>query len=173
MSFILSFLSYTGVTMKSGIRTIKIRTKNTQRQVIKNTSFLRSTTKKNTVKNKTKKLIRSVLLLKSFQYVVSILFFISLISSVAYGAYALVGSSVAEDVIVSKSEIVKRVTKFIVLPEGEPQAVVRVEDAESLKKQNGFYEGVKEGDYILVYQKVAIIYDLRNDAIVGLKSTER
>lgn len=173
MSFILSFLSYTRNTMKSSIRTIRIKTKNTQTQTVRNTSFLRNANKKNTAKNKTKKLIRSVLLLKSFQYVVSALFFVSIISSVAYGAYSFVGSSVAEDVIVSKSEIVKRVTKFITLPDGEPEAVVRVEDAETLKKQNGFYEGVKEGDYILVYQKIAIIYDLRNDAIVGLKSTER
>jgi hypothetical protein len=96
-----------------------------------------------------------------------------LLSTGLYGAYALIGSTVAEDVVISKSEIVNRVMKLTSLPNHAPSAVVRVENPENLQKQNPFYSGVKEGDYIIVYPKLAVIYDLRNDAIVGLKVSER
>lgn len=66
-----------------------------------------------------------------------------------------------------------RVAKHTPLPEGEPEAVVRVQDPESLKKQNNLYENVKEGDYIVIYPTLAVVYDLRNDHIVALKSTHR
>ena len=55
------------------------------------------------------------------------------------------------------------------LPPEAPYEIVRVQDEEDLKKQNEFYKDVKEGDYILMYKKVAIIYDLRNNAIVAIK----
>lgn len=90
-----------------------------------------------------------------------------------YGAYAFIGNAVVNDVVVSKSEIVARVGKHIELPEGEPEAVVRVQDAETLQGQAPLYENVKEGDYILVYPSLAVVYDLRNDHIVALKSTRR
>lgn len=89
--------------------------------------------------------------------------------SALYGAYALIGTNVAKDVIVSKSEIINRVGVLIELPKSIPEAVVRVGDPTTLRKQNAFYDGVKEGDYILVYPQLAVIYDLRNNVIVGLK----
>lgn len=95
------------------------------------------------------------------------------VGSALYGAYALIGNSVANDVVVSKSEIVARVGKHIELPAGDPEAVVRVQDAETLQKQAPLYENVKEGDYILIYPSLAVVYDLRNDRIVALKSTSR
>ncbi|MDQ5962305.1 MAG: hypothetical protein QG653_112 [Patescibacteria group bacterium] len=165
--------------MKSSTRTIRIKTKTTGRSPFKSTNTLRAHAIKNTSsssrtkKNKTKKFIKSVLLSRSFQITVKTFLFLLLVSSFSYGTYALVGDSVAEDVIVSKSEIVKRVTELASLPVNDPQAVVRVEDAEKLQKQNDFYSTVKEGDYIVVYQDVAIIYDLRNDAIVGVKRSDR
>ena len=91
--------------------------------------------------------------------------------SAMYGAYAFIGNSVVNDVVVSKSEIIARVAKHTELPTEEPEAVVRVQDAETLQKQAALYGNVKEGDYILVYPSLAVVYDLRNDRIVALKST--
>ena len=97
-----------------------------------------------------------------------------LISGTAlYGAYAFIGNTFANDIIVSKSEILTRVGKHTDLPSNEPEAVVRVQDPNTLKKQNSFYENVKEGDYIIIYPKMAVIYDLRNDSIIALKRTDR
>jgi hypothetical protein len=93
--------------------------------------------------------------------------------SALYGAYALIGNTLANDVVVSKSEILARVAKLTPLPTISPDAVVRVQDSATLKKQNSFYENVKEGDYIVMYPGLAIIYDLRNDSVVALKRSER
>lgn len=69
----------------------------------------------------------------------------------------------------SKSEIISRVAKHQMLPSLSPTDIVRVQDPEDLKRQNPFYNNIKEGDYILMYPSMAIIYDLRNDVIVGVK----
>ena len=113
--------------------------------------------------------LKSMLLSKAFSSSVKVLVVCMVVFTALYGAYAFIGTSVSKGVIVSKSEIINRVAKLTILPKGEPEAVVRVEDSESLKKQNSFYEGVKEGDYILVYPQLAVIYDLRNNVIIGLK----
>lgn len=117
-----------------------------------------------------KKQIKKLLLLPSFHTFFR--FFVTglVLLSALYGVYAFIGKTLSEDVVISKSEIISRVEKLAVLPPGElPQAVVRVEDPETLQKQNSFYQGVKEGDYVLIYQNTAIIYDLINNKIVNIK----
>ena len=60
-----------------------------------------------------------------------------------YGAYALVGKSVQGDVIISQSEILARISKHTTLPAGDPNAVVRVQDADALQKEAVLYQNVK------------------------------
>jgi hypothetical protein len=92
--------------------------------------------------------------------------------AVLYISYLYIGKTFANEVVVSQSEIVSRVSKLTALPPGDPDEVVRVQDEETLKKQNSFYQDVKEGDYILMYKNTAVIYDLRNDLIVAIKRTK-
>lgn len=120
-----------------------------------------------------KQTLRDLLLSKTFHTTFKVVIGLMISCSALYGAYAFIGNTFANDIVVSKSEILARVAKHTELPSGEPDAVVRVQDAGVLKKQNDFYINVKEGDYIVMYSKVAIIYDLRNDSIVALKRTER
>lgn len=120
-----------------------------------------------------KQTLRDLLLSKTFHSTFKVFIGLLISGSALYGAYAFIGNSIANDVVVSKSEILARVAKHTPLPEGEPEAVVRVQDPESLKKQNNLYENVKEGDYIVIYPTLAVVYDLRNDHIVALKSTHR
>jgi hypothetical protein len=124
-----------------------------------------------TTKRYGKQTLRDLLLSKTFHTSFKIFLGLMISSSALYGAYALIGNTLANDIVVSKSEILMRVAKHTELPKGNPEAVVRVQDAESLKKQNDFYSNVKEGDYIVMYQDLAIIYDLRNDSVVALKRT--
>jgi hypothetical protein len=119
-----------------------------------------------------KKTLREMLLSRMFQHSFKVLIGLLISATALYGAYAFIGNTFANDVIVSKSEILARVAKHTTLPEGNPEAVVRVQDPGTLKKQNTFYENVKEGDYIIIYPKLAIIYDLRNDSVIALKSSE-
>lgn len=124
------------------------------------------------VKRNSKTSLKRLLLSSYFQKVVTGLVAILVLSACFYGVYRYFNVSLANDVVVSQSEIIDRVAKLTSLPQEKPEAVVRVEDAETLKKQNVFYENVKVGDYIVVFSKVAVIYDLRNNSIVAIKKSE-
>jgi hypothetical protein len=120
-----------------------------------------------------KQTLRDLLLSKTFHSTFKVFVGLLISGSALYGAYAFIGNSVESVVVVSKSEILARVGKHTQLPEGEPEAVVRVQDPETLQKQNSLYENVKEGDYIVIYPTLAVVYDLRNDRIVALKNSHR
>jgi hypothetical protein len=90
-------------------------------------------------------------------------------TSMLYASYLYIGKTFANEVVVSQSEIVARVGKLTSLPNEDPYEIVRVQDEEDLRKQNPFYKDVREGQYILVYKNLAVIYDLRNNTIVGIK----
>jgi hypothetical protein len=120
-----------------------------------------------------KQTLRDLLLSKTFNSGFKVLIGVLISGTALYGAYAFIGNTFANDIVVSKSEILARAAKHADLPSGNPDAVVRVQDPETLKKQNDFYANVKEGDYIIMYPNVAIIYDLRNDSVVALKRTDR
>ena len=118
-------------------------------------------------------MVKSILLSKLFHTAFKVTASILIFSGVSYGLYSYFNRSLENDVVVSKSEIVDRVSKLTTVPKGAPDAVVRVQDPEILKKQNEFYTNVKEGDYIIMYPKMAVIYDLRNNSIVSEKRTEK
>ena len=120
-----------------------------------------------------KQTVRDILLSKLFHTAFKLTMGIVVFGSALYGAYALLGDTISNDVVVSKSEIVARVAKLTGIPQTEPDAVVRVQDADTLKKQNVFYADVKEGDYIVMYPTLAVIYDLRNNSIVAMKRSEK
>lgn len=87
-------------------------------------------------------------------------------------SYVYISKSFANEVVISQSEIISRVSLLTTLPPEEPYEIVRVQDEEALRKQNSFYQEVKEGDYILVYKHMAVIYDLRNNVLVAIKKTK-
>ena len=123
-------------------------------------------------KNYAKHFVRTLLLSKRFYLVCKILLGVVLLIFAFYGIYSYINTSFAHGVVVSQSEIIDRVAKLTTLPPGPPSSVVRVEDPETLKKQNIFLGNAKNGDYILMYEKAAIIYDLRNNSIVAVKKSE-
>jgi hypothetical protein len=117
--------------------------------------------------------LREMLLSRTLHAGFKVVFGLAIVGSCFYGAYAFIGTTVEKDVVVSQSEIVARIARHTELPHEDPEAVVRVQDPESLKKQAVLFENVKEGEYIVIYSTLAIVYDLRNDRIVALKSRER
>lgn len=64
-------------------------------------------------------------------------------------------------------DLIARVAKLIVLPEGEEPTVATVSDPEKLKDQP-FFAKAKKGDNVLIYTnaKKAILYDPVNNKIV-------
>lgn len=121
------------------------------------------------VKRFAKKGMRSMLLSPVFHSTFKIVGTSAIAIVMLYGSYLYIGKTFANEVVVSQSEIVARVGKLTSLPQESPYEIVRVQDDEDLRKQNPFYKDVKEGDYILMYNNLAVIYDLRNNIIVAIK----
>jgi len=117
----------------------------------------------------TKRGLKSMLLSPVFHSIFKISMTACVVTGMLYGSYLYINKTFANEVVVSQSEIVARVGKLTLLPGEAPYEIVRVQDEEDLRKQNDFYKDVKEGDYIMMYKKVAIIYDLRNNTIVAIK----
>lgn len=127
------------------------------------------TTTRVSLKRQSKMMLKSVLLSKHFHMFIKLLIATLLVAFSMYGFYRYINHATENSVVVSQSEIIKRINKLTPLPEKEPLAVVRVEDPERLRKQNPFYENVKKGDYVVMYEDTGIIYDLLNNTIVSLK----
>lgn len=121
------------------------------------------------VKRYGKKSLRSILLSHTLHTGSRIALIAVLVGVPFYGAYAYIGKSVANDIVISKSQIIERVAQKMTLPKEPPQAVVRVQDATNLKKQNPFYADVVPGNYIIMYTGLAVIYDLQNDTVIASK----
>lgn len=121
------------------------------------------------LKRSSKNALKQLLLSPAFHVSCKLLLIIGAISVVLYGSYVFIGKSFANEVVISQSEIVARVGRLVTLPQEEPKKVVRVEDPENLRKQGEFFKDIKEGDYILMYPNLAVIYDLRNNRIVSVK----
>lgn len=124
------------------------------------------------LKRYTKQGVKSMLLSPLFHKAFTIGMIALFSSGVLYASYFYISKSFANEIVVSQSEIVARVAELTTLPKEEPYDIVRVQDEESLRKQNPFYQDVKEGDYILMYKNTAVIYDLRRNVIVALKRTK-
>ena len=113
--------------------------------------------------------VRSILLSPSFHSSFKVVATAVIVVSLLYGSYLYIGKTFANEIVVSQSEIIARVSRLTALPQENPYEIVRVQDEEDLQKQNPFYKNVKEGNYILMYKNLAVIYDLRNNVIVGIK----
>lgn len=124
------------------------------------------------IKRYTKKSLRSILLSPAFHATFKVFSWAIISSSLLYGSYFFISKTFANEVVVSQSEIVARVAKLTPLPPETPYDIVRVQDEEALRKQNPFYKDVNEGDYILIYKDMAVIYDLRANSIVAVKHVD-
>ena len=125
------------------------------------------------IKLSSKKALKSMLLSPIFHTTFKIVTGLLISSSFFYASYLAIGHSLANEVVISQSEIVARAGKLIKLPSGEPKEMVRVQDPDDLRKQSEFFKDVKEGDYILMYDDEAVIYDLLDDKIVAVKETNK
>ena len=66
--------------------------------------------------------------------------------------------------------LVKKIGKLMVLPEGQDPAVFNIEDPETLVAQQAFFKGAEQGDKLIVYPELsrAIIYSPKRDVIVNV-----
>ncbi len=64
-------------------------------------------------------------------------------------------------------QILEKVSKMILLPEGVPNIAI-IEDIDTLVIDQPFFEGAENGDRILIYKEKAIIYSPSRDIIVNV-----
>jgi hypothetical protein len=121
------------------------------------------------LKRYTKQAVKSLLLSPAFHSSFKVVTVLIVSSGLIYASYFFISKTFANEVVVSQGEIVSRVGKLTALPQEAPYEIVRVQDEEDLRKQNPFYKDIKEGDYILMYKDLAVIYDLRANSIVAVK----
>jgi hypothetical protein len=161
------------VTQKKTTQPLSRQTKVSTASVVTKTITPKKNTYKKRVKRFLKLSLKSILLSPSFHSSIKMVMIALIISGMGYTSYRFITKTFANEVIVSQSEIVARVNKLTMLPVEDPYEIVRVQDEEDLRKQNSFYKDVKEGDYILVYKDMAVIYDLRDNTIVAIKKAEK
>jgi len=164
--------SSSGITKKTSTQVTKI-----SKDHPKTVSVTRNSVKKapsphlKKYKRYAKQGVKSLLLSPAFHSSFKIVSGLLITSALLYSSYIYVGKTFANEVVISQSEIISRVSKLTTLPEEDPSEIVRVQDKETLRKQNDFYKDIEEGDYILMYKDMAVIYDLRGDRIVAVKRT--
>jgi len=71
--------------------------------------------------------------------------------------------------IITQENVISRLKQHIFLP-GEEELILiqRVFLAESLRQQDIFFINVKDGDYLIKYNNMSIIYDYNNDYIKNI-----
>lgn len=74
------------------------------------------------------------------------------------------------DIKKENAELVTRLSRLMVLPEGEDPVIAVISDVSSLAKNQPFYANAHNGDKVIVYMKAkkAIIYDPNADKIVNV-----
>lgn len=120
------------------------------------------------IKKASKKLLKKILLSKVFHSAFRVAVIVVVVMLSLSVVYSLIDQKLSNNVIVSESEIVSRVSRLVTLPSEAPISIMRVSDANTLMNQNQFYKDVKEGDYVLAYKNMIILYDLREDKIVAM-----
>lgn len=86
-----------------------------------------------------------------------------LVLAVIVGLFLIIGRPRAKE-----SKIVAGAAKHLLLPAEKP-AIVEIKNSADLIVEQPFYQGAKDGDYLLIYAdaKKAVIYSLKRDIIVN------
>lgn len=65
-----------------------------------------------------------------------------------------------------ESDVIERVSAHMTLPTDRLEVMFKIRDPAMLAGQSNLYEGVKRGDYILIYPQLVVIYDARADTVI-------
>ncbi len=84
--------------------------------------------------------------------------------------FSFVRTKIASSTTVTQDSVLNQLKKNINLPETQPIDFKRISDAKALSSQALFYKDVKNGDYIIVYDYMALVYDFTNSKIISIKT---
>ncbi len=119
-------------------------------------------------------LVRSFSLLCYQKRKLLVVLFVLLVTTISLlESYKYVQAKMVESSLFSDEDIIRRVGAHVPLPKEPPLSLVRVENPEKLRTENPFYSEVKEGDYILAYTKLFVIYDAVHDELKAVKESAK
>lgn len=84
--------------------------------------------------------------------------------------YGFIVSSKTNAESITQDTVLEQLSKQIILPEGDLANMMRVQDAKNLIKQDIFYANVDNGDYIIVFSNLVLIYDFDKKLIKNIKT---
>ena len=98
--------------------------------------------------------------------------FLSIVSGlvVVIVIFGYINSTKTKAESVTQENVISQLSKQISLPSEAPVTFLRVSDAKSLSLQDEFYKNVQNGDYIIVYSSMALVYDFSNNKIENVKT---
>lgn len=98
--------------------------------------------------------------------------FLSLVSGlmVVIVIFGYINSARTKAESITQDNVISQLSKQIVLPNEIPVTFLRVSDAKTLALQDEFYKNVQNGDYIIVYNSMALVYDFSNNRIENVKT---
>lgn len=70
----------------------------------------------------------------------------------------------------NQETVLKQLSKSIILPQEEIEDFQRISNAKDLANQEEFYKDAKNGDYIIVYHSMALIYNFDEKLIKNIKT---
>lgn len=84
--------------------------------------------------------------------------------------YGVIKSNKTNAGSITQEKIVSQLSKTINLPNEGLISVMRVSDAKNLSIQDNLYKNVKNGDYIIVYKSMILVYDFDSRFIKDIRT---
>ena len=86
--------------------------------------------------------------------------------------YGIIKSNKSKAESITQDTIISQLSKTINLPENNLISIMRVSDAKNLSNQNTLYKNVKNGDYIIAYKSMVLVYDFDSRFIKNIKTID-
>ena len=87
--------------------------------------------------------------------------------------YGVIKSNRTNAESITQDTVISQLSKTINLPENDLVSIMRVPDAKTLSNQDNLYKNVKNGDYIIVFKSMVLVYDFDSRFIKDIKTTSQ
>jgi len=114
--------------------------------------------------------------MKNKKYIKIIVFILVVILILVFGCYLFFNKTnygknlkinwQQKKVLNEDKRVLKELGEILLLPDGVVPTMAIVTNADILKKQQGFFKDVKNGDRVIIYPEMAIIFDAKAEKII-------
>ena len=73
---------------------------------------------------------------------------------------------------ISQKTVLNKLSQTLVLPDQAPSDLRRVSNADQLAKEDPFYKNVQNGDYIIFFKNMIVIFDFNKGLIKNVKTAQ-